>query len=152
MMYMNHFWWAIRISWPLLGGVWGTWLGLGGYLGLPHNADSFAMFFAFGFFTIFSLVGLFSGMALGALIGGLIQRLLRLFGTGIAGAVSIATLLNALVLWQIVGLVQEKFPGLRPPAASTPVSTSTIHPPENPCTRRPPENAKERAIWDAECR
>lgn len=148
----NRFWWAARISWPLLGGVWGAWLGFGGYLALPHNADSFAMVFAIGFFGFFAWVGLFSGIAIGALVGGLAEKLLRYFGVGITGAVGIATVVNALVLWQLVGFVQEKYPGLRPPVASTQVSTATKHLPENPCAHPPPEHTKERAIWDTECR
>ena len=115
MKHENYFWWAVRISWPLLGGVSGAWLGFGGYLRLPQNADSFATVFALGYFSMFAWVGLFSGMVSGALIGGLVERLLRRFGVGIAGAVIMATLVNALVLWQIVGLAQAKYPGLRPP-------------------------------------
>ncbi len=145
-------WWAVRISWPLLGGVWGAWLGFGGYLRLPQNADSFATVFAFGFFSFFAWVGLLAGMASGALIGGLVERLLRRFGAGIAVAVSVATLVNALVLWQIVGLAQAKYPGLRHPDVKPPVSSTTKLPPENPCAHPPQENSKERAIWDSECR
>ncbi|AGX88471.1 hypothetical protein Cenrod_2413 [Candidatus Symbiobacter mobilis CR] len=148
----NHFWWAVRISWPLLGGVWGAWLGFGGYLRLPQNADSFGTVFALGFFSFFAWVGLFAGIASGALIGGLVERLLRRFGAGIASAVGVATLVNALVLWQIAGVVQAKYPGLRPPAAKPPVSSTTTLPPENPCAYPPPDNTKERAIWDSECR
>jgi hypothetical protein len=49
----NLLWWAVRLSWPLLGGVWGAWLGFGGYLRLPQNADSFATVLAL-FFLVFS--------------------------------------------------------------------------------------------------
>jgi hypothetical protein len=152
-MKLKHlFLWAVRISWPLLGGVWGAWLGFGGYLLLPKNADSFGTVFALGFFSFFAWIGLFTGMAAGALIGGSAERLLRRFGAGIAGALSVATLVNALVLWQIAGLVQTKFPGLRGPAAKPPVYSTIKLPSENPCAHPPPENAKERAIWDSECR
>jgi hypothetical protein len=82
----------------------------------------------------------------------LLERLLRHLGAGISGALSVATLVNALVLWQVAGLVQAKYPGLRPPAASPPASSTTRLAPENPCAHLPPENPKERAIWDSECR
>lgn len=45
--------WAVRVSWALLGGAWGVWLGLGGALRLPHNADSFGSLIAMGFFGMF---------------------------------------------------------------------------------------------------
>jgi hypothetical protein len=152
MKHGNTFWWAVRISWPLLGGMWGVWLGFGGYLRLPHNADSFATIIALGFFSFFAWVGLFAGMASGALIGGLVERLLRSFGAGIAGAVSVATLVNALSLWQIVSFVQVEFPGLRPPDAKPPVSSTTRLPTESPCTHPPPAQSREREMWNSECR
>ena len=152
MKHAPRLWWAVRISWPLLGGAWGAWLGFGGYLRLPHNADSFAAAFALGFFSFFGWVGLFAGMASGALIGGLVEKLLQRFGAGIASAISVATLVNALVLWQIVGYIQVQFPGLRPPDAKPAVSAPTRLPPENTCAQPPPENSKERKSWDAECR
>jgi predicted lipid-binding transport protein (Tim44 family) len=152
MKHGNHFFWAVRITWPLLGGVWGAWLGFGGYLRLPHNADSFAYAFAFGYFSFFACMGIFAGMASGALIGGLVERLLQRFGVGIAGAVSVATLINALLLWQIVSLAQAKYPGLRPPDVKPALSSTAKRPHENPCAQLPPENSKERAIWNSECR
>jgi predicted lipid-binding transport protein (Tim44 family) len=152
MKHGNHFWWTIRVTWPLLGGVWGTWLGFGSYLRLPQNADSFATVFALGFFSFFAWVGLFAGMASGALTGGLVERLLRRFGAGIAGAMIVATLVNALVLWQIAGLVQTKFPGLRYPIAKPPAYSTTKLPLVNFCAHPPSKNSKERAIWNSECR
>jgi predicted lipid-binding transport protein (Tim44 family) len=136
----------------LLGGVWGTWLGFGGYLRLPHNADSFAMVFALGFYGFFAWVGLIAGMASGALIGGLVETLLRRFGAGIVGAISMATLVNALVLWQVAGFVQAKYPGLRPPAAERPVASTTKPLPQNSCAHPPPEHSRERESWNLECR
>ncbi len=152
MNYAPRLWWVVRISWALLGGLWGAWLGFGGYLGLPQNADSFAMLFALGVFGFFAWLGLFAGMASGALIGGLVERLLRRFSAGIASAISVATLVNALVLWQIVGLIQAQFPGLRPPAAKPAVSAPSKPVPENTCAHPPPENSRERKSWEVECR
>ncbi|MDP2826730.1 MAG: hypothetical protein Q8O52_29085 [Sulfuritalea sp.] len=152
MKHGNPFWWAVRISWPLLGGAWGAWLGFGGYLQLPQNADSFATVFALVFFSFFAWVGFFAGMASGALIGGLLETLLRRLGAGIAGAASVATLLNALVIWQIAGFVQAKYPGLRTPAAERSASSTTKLPPRNPCAHPPPAHSREREIWNSECR
>lgn len=152
MKYEYHFVWAVRITWPLLGGLWGAWLGFGGYLRLPQNADCFANVFALSYFSFFAWIGILAGMASGALIGGLVERLLRRFGAGIAGAVSVATLVNALVLWHIVGLAQAKYPGLRPPDVKPSVSSTTKLPIDNPCAHPPFENSKGRAIWDSECR
>ena len=100
----------------------GAWLGFGGYLRLPHNADSFAMVFALGYFYFFSCIGRVIGMASGALVGGLVEKTLRHLGVRITIAVSVATLVNALVLWQLAGFVQMKFTGLLSPEANPPVS------------------------------
>jgi predicted lipid-binding transport protein (Tim44 family) len=148
----NQLWWAVRLSWPLLGGVSGAWLGFGGYLRLPQNADSFATVLALVFFSFFAWVGFFAGIALGALIGGLVEKLMRRLGAGTAGAVCVATLVNGLALWQIAGIVQAKFPGLRAPAARPPVSATTRPPPANSCAHPPPADSRERKSWDAECR
>jgi predicted lipid-binding transport protein (Tim44 family) len=110
------------------------------------------MVFALGFFSFFAWVGLFAGMASGALTGGLVEKLLRRFGAGVASAICVATLVNALVLWQIAGFIQVQFPGLRPPAAKPAVSAPTKSAPENTCAHPPPENSRERKSWEAECR
>jgi len=140
------------MSGPLLGGLCGAWLGFGGYLRLPQNADSFASVFAIVFFSFFAWAGLFAGMASGALIGGCVEWLLRRFGAGTAGAVSVATLVNALVIWQIVVFAQAKYPGLRHPDVKPSVSSTPKPAPENPCAKQPPANTRERALWDSECR
>jgi hypothetical protein len=106
--------WAVRVSWAVLGGGWGAWAGFGGYLRLPTNADSFGSMLAAGFFGLFALLGLLLGAASGALIGGSVERLLRRTGAGVIGAVSVATLVNAIVLWGLVEWVRARFPGLRP--------------------------------------
>lgn len=119
----NAFWRAVRISWPVLGGLWGAWIGFGGYLGVAPNADSFAMVFAMGFYVVFAVAGLLAGIALGGLTGGVVEWLLRRVGVGLAGALIVATVVNALVLWQIAGFIQAKYPGLRTPAAKSSVSS-----------------------------
>jgi len=144
--------WAVRISWPLLGGVLGAWQGFGGYLRLPASADSFANLLASGFFGVFAWLGLFAGMGLGALIGGSVEKLLRRFGVGIASALGVATVLNALALWQIAGVVQARYPGLRPPAARPAVPSTNSLPSGNACAHPLVMNARERADWELECR
>lgn len=92
-------------------------------------------------------------MGLGALIGGSVDKLLRRFGVGIVGALSVATPVNALVLWQIAGVVQARYPGLRPPAARPAVpSTNRLPSEKNACTHPPVMNARQRADWELECR
>lgn len=121
----NAFWRAVRISWPVLGGIWGAWIGFGGYLSVAPNADSFAMLFAMGFYAVFAVVGLLAGVAIGGLTGGMVEWLLRRVGVGIAGALIVATVVNALVLWQVAGFVQAKYPGLNAPAAKPSVSSQS---------------------------
>lgn len=148
----NRFWRAVRISWPVLGGAWGAWLGFEGYFRVTPNADSFAMVFVLGFYGLFALAGLFAGMTSAALIGGAVEWLLRRVGVGLAGAVSMATVVSALAVWQLSVVVQAKYPGLVPPAAKSVVSSPAKSSPANSCARMPPENSKERGIWDSECR
>jgi hypothetical protein len=146
---------VVRASWPLLGAAWGAWTGFGGYLRLSHSADSFGSMLALGFFVVGALAGLIAGGAAGALIGGLVDALLRRLGMGVVPAALAATLVNALTLWQLVGLAQDQFPGLRAvdpakaihaiPAGPGPSQRST-------CQEPPPVPLKERALWDAECR
>jgi hypothetical protein len=155
----SKFLWTVRASWPLLGGVWGAMTGFGGFHSLPRNADSFGTLFAQGFFMTTAIIGLVAGALCAVVVGGLTERLLRSLGIQAVCAVCVTTLVNALVIWQLVGIVQTKYPGFRPPATKPHVSTnpkasstSNIRP-ENPCAQPPPpEGSKERANWDAECR
>lgn len=127
----NALWRAVRISWPVLGGVWGAWIGFGGYLGIAPNADSFAMVFVMGLYGVFAVVGLLAGIAIGGLTGGLVEWLLRRVGVGIAAALIVATVVNMLVLWQVAGFVQAKYPGLNAPAAKPSASSAAKSSPES---------------------
>jgi hypothetical protein len=151
------FLWAARISWPLLGGIWGSLAGFGGYLQLAQNADSFASMFAHGFFIGTAVIGLIGGMACGGLVGGVTEKLLRHLGMRSILAVCVATIFNAVFLWQLIGILHVKFPGFRPPVqprtASSPRHSNSPLPAGNPCVQQPPpEGSKERVSWDEECR
>ena len=141
-----------RVSWLLLGGIWGAWLGFGGQLRLPHNADSFATLIAGGFFGFFALVGLGAGVAVAALSGGLTERLALRLGARSAVAVCIASIATALTLWQVSAWVQTRYPGIGAPAAMPPASPAIALPAPRPCEHPPAENSPERASWDSECR
>ena len=152
--------WFVRVSWLLLGGAWGAWLGFGGYFRLPQNEDSFGTLFASGFFVFFAGIGLFAGAAAGALIGGLVEWFLRRSGAGILAALSVATLVNPLVLWKIGDFVQAEYPGLRADSGTKPYrsnATGTLTPADKgsyqkPCSAPLPTDARERAIRETECR
>jgi hypothetical protein len=156
----SPYWWVVRILWPLLGGAWGAWLGFRGNFRVHLNADTFAPVFVLGFYALFALIGLIAGAALCALIGGLVERLLRYFGVGIVAALSVATLVNVLALWQIGDFVQAKYPGLRAERAAKPHRSNApgkLAPADkgsyqNPCSEPPPTDTKAREIWDSECR
>ncbi len=161
MMRQTPYCWIVRISWPLLGGAWGAWLGYRGYVHLPsYNADSAGSLLVSVFFLFFAVVGLFAGAASGALIGGLVEWFLRRSGARIVTALSVATLVNALVLWQIVDFIQVKYPGLRANSsinshrsneteALIPADKSSY---QMTCSSPRPIDPKERVSWDAECR
>jgi hypothetical protein len=148
----SAFCWLVRLSWLVLGGAWGAWVGFGGYLRLPHNADSFGTVFALGFFGLFAWIGLIAGMACGALIGGLFEMLLRRIGAGAILAVSVASLANALLLWLIAVLVHASFPGLRPPEMKVPAPVTASPGTAYTCANPPPQHSRERKSWELECR
>jgi hypothetical protein len=153
-------WWGGRILWPLFGGAWGAWLGFRGYFWVHLNADTFAPVFVLGVYAFLALIGLIAGAASCALIGGLVEKLLRYFGVGIVAALSVATLVNVLALWQLGDFVQAKYPGLRAERAAKPHRSNApreLAPTDkdsyqNPCSEPPPTDTKEREIWDSECR
>lgn len=111
----EKFLWAVRVSWPVLGGIWGAVLGFGGLLRLPHTADSFGTVFAQGFFIFAACIGLLAGCACGAVVGGLTEKLLLNFRVRAVSAACVATAVTVFVLWQISGFIQNKYPGFRPP-------------------------------------
>ncbi len=91
--------------------------------------------------------------------GGLTEKLLSYLGVWEYCAVCVATVVNALVIWQLIVIVQTMYPGLSHPVTTSNVATQPKESstkkvqPENPCTQPPPpEKSKERASWDAECR
>ena len=156
----SPYWWVVHILWPLLGGAWGAWLGFRGYLRVHLNADTFAPVFVLGSYAFLALIGLIAGAASCALIGGLVERLLRYFGVEIVAALGVATLVNVLALWQIGDFVQATYPGLRaeraakPPRSNAPgeVAPADKGSYQNPCSGPPPTDTQERKIWDSECR
>ncbi|MBL0349190.1 MAG: hypothetical protein IPP68_02290 [Elusimicrobia bacterium] len=145
---------AVRLSWLLVGGLWGGWVGGGAYR-TPDNADSFGTFFAYGFVFFAAGVGLLLGLGLGALIGGGAEKLLRRLGASVATALLLATLANGLALWGIAGFVPRAVPGIRADRETKESGDSRprMGPPrEDPCRQPPPENPRERKRWDEECR
>jgi len=150
-----------RVLWSVLAGAWGAWVGFQGLFSqLPHlNADSAAPLFVWMTFGLFGLIGLFVGALLGGLIGRCADGLLRRLGAGIGAALVMASLLTAVVIWQVTGFVQHRYPGLRAPTVTQ--DTPAVTPPkgpsdaarsQNPCQASPPTDARDRAAWDLECR
>lgn len=158
----SPYWWFARVLWPLLGGAWVAWVWLlGAFHHLPNmSGDTFAPLFVWGFFVFFAGVGLFAGAASATVIGSSIEWLLRRIGIGIIAAISVATLVNVLALWQITDFLQTKYPGLRTERAVKPhrgKATGALTPADKgsyqkPCSAPPPTDTRERASWDAECR
>lgn len=155
-------WWFARVLWPLFGGAWVAWVWLlGAFHHLPNmSGDTFAPVAVWGFFVFFSGVGLFVGAASATVIGVSTEWLLRRIGIGVVAAISVATLVNVLVLWQITDFLQTKYLGLRAERAVNPHRSKaavTLAPADKgfyqkPCFAPPPTDTRERASWDAECR
>ena len=147
-----------RVLWSVLAGAWGAWVGFQGLFSqLPHlHADSAAPLFVWMTFGLFGLIGLFVGALLGGLTGRCADWLLRRLGAGNGAALVVASLLTGLVVWQVTGFVQHRYPGLRAPsgtpAVTPPTGPSDAAPGQNPCQASPPTDARDRAAWDLECR
>jgi hypothetical protein len=147
--------WAVRASWPLLGGAWGAATGFAGAHHLPPNADSFGTLFAQGFFTITALLGLLLGAVCGVAVGGGTEKALRRVGVWGGAALCVATVVNGLVIWSLVGAVQVYYPAFRSAAATAPAQPEgkAVAPREDPCAKPPPPpQSRERILWDQECR
>jgi hypothetical protein len=122
--------------------------------------DTLAPVFAWGVFGYFALVGLVAGAALALAIGASIEWLLRRLRSGVVVAMLVASLVNVLAIWQATELVLHKYPGLRPAPeqqqqigrgadARIPLDDRSY---ARPCDGPPPTDARQRAIWDSECR
>ncbi len=153
-------WRMVRKCWPLFGGAWCAWLVVQRLLGVSINGDTFggAAYWMFGLF--YAIVFFLAGAAVAALLGRLVEWLMRRVGAGIAAAVIVATLANVLAIWQIGAFAQATFPGLRAPVAVKPKpARSSGEPPRTSqdsryktCRDPRPVDAREAAAWDSECR
>ena len=143
------------ICWTVLGGLWGAWVGYQGSLGIQDNADSFGAFSAHWFFIVLGCAGLLAGMALSALIGIAVTKLLLFLRMHNLPAVFLTTLVWAATLWPIAVLLQTRYPGLRAPAAEVraakPIDRPADHAEAYTCKKPPPVGSKERASWQLEC-
>ncbi|MEO5831533.1 MAG: hypothetical protein ABIQ36_13290 [Rhodanobacter sp.] len=136
--------------WLAIGGLWGSWVGFGGYFGVSRNADSFASLLASGFFIAFALLGLLAGMAVGGLAGWFVEHVMRRLGASTATTLVVATLASLCVVWQVSGLVRGRYPGLRTPVAHATPSAKAQ--PKSPCTSPAPSDPVARKSGVAECR
>ena len=141
---------VIRWSWCAGGGLWGAWVGFGGYFGIARNADSFASLLASSFYIAFALLGLLAGMAVGGSAGYLADYVMRRLGAGTVAALVLATLASGCAVWQVSNLVLGRYPGLRAPVAHTAAVVKTV--PGSSCTSPAPSDPIARKSWEAECR
>ena len=148
--------WIIRALWPVLAGLWGAWLGAGGYFHLKFNADSFAALFAGGYFALFALIGLVVGIVTGALVGTATEWLLRRFGMASFSALLGASLFCFLACQFLSDAVQARYPGIQTALTKKPqLNQADVTPPpmmRNPCLDKPPADPIQRRTWASECR
>jgi hypothetical protein len=149
--------WLIRALWPILAGLWGAWLGAGGYSRINFTGDSFAQIFVGGYFALFALIGLAIGVLTGALVGGGTEWLLRRLGLGSIPALLGASLVCFWVCLTLSNAVQMRYPGIQTPATKKtdlPHHADVRPPPmtSNPCLDKPPADPQQRRAWEAECR
>ena len=148
--------WLIRALWPILAGLWGAWLGAGGYSHINFTGDSFAQIFVGGYFALFALIGLAVGALTGALAGGGTEWLLRRLGLGSIAALLGASLLCFWACQSLSAAVQIRYPGIQTPLMKNqdPSKPDIVPPPmmNNPCLEKPPTDPHQRRAWEAECR
>jgi hypothetical protein len=156
----DDFWRIVRKCWPLFGGAWCAWLVVQRLLGVSINGDTFGgvAYWIFGLF--FAIIFFLAGAAVAALLGRMVEWLMRRAGAGVAAAVVVATLANALAIWQIGAFVQVTTPGLRAPVTVKPKLEGSSGEPSRAsqdsryktCRDPRPVDAREAAAWDSECR
>ena len=148
--------WLIRALWPILAGLWGAWLGAGGYTHIKFTGDSFAEVFVGGLFALFALLGLAVGALTGALTGGGTEWLLRRLGLGSIPALLGASLVCFWACQSLSAAVQMRYPGIQTPLIKKPeLSKPDMVPPpmmNNPCLEKPPTDPQQRRAWENECR
>jgi hypothetical protein len=118
---------AVRVFWPLTGGLWGAWVGFRGYFHFTYNADSFASVAVLGMYCFTGFLGFLAGVAVTILVGGAIEMGLRRLGLWIPLALLTATLINVLLVFQITCWVESNYPGFRaerPPSRTPGVTRS----------------------------
>ena len=151
--------WPVRALWPLLGGVWGAWLGAGGYFGIDFSANGLAAILASGFFAGFAVIGLVAGAVTGAAAGGVAEWVLRRLRLGSVPALAGGSVACVLACASLSSAVQARYPGIHPPRAhrAGPLDGDAdrardSRPRANPCQEAPPTDARERRLWEQECR
>jgi len=153
--------WLVRALWPFSGGLWGAWLGAGGFFDIRFTGDSLAAVLVGGYFVAFAVLGLVVGAITGAVVGGATEFLLRRLRLGSALALLGASLLSFWVCLALSGAVQRRYPGIHPPLFNKPAAQPKksvpreISPPptmSNPCLGQAPEDARLRRAWEQECR
>ena len=146
----------IRTLWPILAGLWGAWLGAGGYSHIQLTGDSFAAVFVGGYFALFALIGLAVGALTGTLAGGGTEWLLRRLGFGSIPALLGASLVCFWACQSLSAAVQMRYPGIHTPQAKKPDPSKPdmVPPPmmNNPCLEKPPTDLPQRRAWENECR
>ena len=144
--------WLIRSLWPILAGLWGAWLGAGGYSHINFTGDSFAQVFVGGYFVLFALIGLAVGVFTGALVGGGTEWLLRRLGLGSIPALLGASLVCFGVCVTLSAAVQLRYPGIQTPVIKNAPDRAPPPMTNNPCLDKPPADPRQRKAWESECR
>jgi NhaP-type Na+/H+ or K+/H+ antiporter len=150
----------VRVCWPLFGGAWVAWLVVQRLLEMRWNGDSFGSLAYLMFGIFLSIIVFIVGAAIAALLGRLVEWLMRRIGAAVAAAVTLATLVNVLAIWQIGELLQATSPALRATIAEKPTPGFARRAPPQAdrdsrratCRDPRPLKAGEAATWDAECR
>jgi hypothetical protein len=146
----------LALLWALPGAAWGAWVGVRGISRiLPHlNADTMAPLFVWGFYLLLGLMGLGAGAVLSGALGFGIGRLLRRMQLKTAAIVVVTAVVNAAVLWVAAQGITTAFPVLRaaeaPPVVTAPAGRGQAA--QKTCGDAPPGDARERALWEQECR
>ena len=123
------------------------------------NHDSVAPVLVWGMFVVFAAIGFLAGAATAGAVGSAVEWGLRRLGVWPVAAVLMALMVAGVVLWEMSGLVQDRYPGLRasrvarsvidqPAALRLPADKSAE---QNPCLAAPPAEESARASWAAEC-
>ena len=102
----------MKIVLMVLSGLWGAWVGFGGFLHVKSNSDSFAMIFVLSYYVVFAGIGIIIGSLVAMSIWFLVEKIVRSVGVTPKLMPILASALTGIAVWLLTDLIYKNYPGL----------------------------------------